>query len=133
MPRQEHKRKSITSGKNQRSHDFVFSVSRLVAATAVVVIAVASSVFFVWSKSIRPSAATSLQPLESPNKRSNSAVVQLVNEPTWTETDDPSKDGWNTEAFANLALGQLNNLGNLLNLLDDLTAAMLTGLVADDF
>ena len=61
------------------------------------------------------------------------AIVPVALSPAWEELDDPSKDGWETEAFNELANRQLKSLGKLLTHPEQLAAADLTKLVTSQF
>ncbi len=52
---------------------------------------------------------------------------------SWSETDNPEVDGWDTEAFQDEAKKQLKLIGKELAAPNRMTAASLSGLVTEDF
>jgi len=61
------------------------------------------------------------------------ARVPTTQTSSWDEIDDPSKDGWDTEVFANEATKQLKSLGKLLAHPDKIDDASVGKLIIDDF
>ncbi len=61
------------------------------------------------------------------------ATVPLRNPRSWEQMDDPSADGWETEAFHQLAKKQLEKLGELVIRPNPVRANELAPLVAADF
>ena len=57
----------------------------------------------------------------------------LTRREAWAETDDPSKDSWDTEAFSLRAKKQLDAIGKLLIEGGAIDAAGLAALIEDDF
>ena len=70
---------------------------------------------------------------------SNSRPASLVTEDVqrlenrWSETDNPSRDGWETEAFSAEATKQLKQLGKFIEHPQDLTRDDFVGIVTSDF
>lgn len=65
--------------------------------------------------------------------RQGEARVPTTQTASWDEIDDPSKDGWDTEVFANEATKQLKSLGKLLADPDKIDDASVGKLIIDDF
>jgi len=61
------------------------------------------------------------------------ARVPTARTASWDEIDNPSKDGWDTEVFANEATKQLKSLGKLLSHPDQIDDASVGNLITDDF
>jgi hypothetical protein len=57
----------------------------------------------------------------------------LKTQPAWSEIDDPSKDGWDSEAFHDRASKQLNKLGALLLRPEQVNAETVGELVTEGF
>ncbi len=74
-----------------------------------------------------PSAPVTLAPT------GKDARVPTNGGPSWKEIDDPSKDGWDTEAFARQANKQLKVLGHLLAHADGMNAGDVVNLITEDF
>jgi FG-GAP-like repeat len=51
----------------------------------------------------------------------------------WNETDDPGKDGWDTEVFNNIANKQLKKIGKMLTHPEQLDSGHAAELIIDDF
>jgi len=65
--------------------------------------------------------------------RQGEARVPTIQAASWDEIDDPSKDGWDTEVFANEASKQLKSLGKLLARPDKIDDDSVGKLIIDDF
>ncbi|MGI9427464.1 MAG: FG-GAP repeat domain-containing protein [Bythopirellula sp.] len=61
------------------------------------------------------------------------ALVPINKGPTWNEIDDPTKDGWDTEALASQVKQQLELLGKFLAHPGDMEADNVENLITADF
>jgi len=64
----------------------------------------------------------------------DSAEIPAVdNHRSWAEVDDPTKDGWDTEAFSDQANQQLKHIGKLIAGAEGIDPARIASLIAPDF